>query len=49
LIEWIQSYATSCSGSLITIRSCPIASLVGSAGLTEGLDNLQIVAVILFL
>jgi hypothetical protein len=44
LIGWIQSYATSYSGSLITIRSCPIASLVGSAGLTEGLDNFSTMA-----
>jgi hypothetical protein len=39
LIGCIQSYAGSCSVSLITIGSCPITSLVGFAGLTEGLDN----------
>jgi hypothetical protein len=35
----IQSYASCCTDSSITIRSGPIASLVDSSGLTEGLDN----------
>jgi hypothetical protein len=38
----IQSYAGSYSGSSITIKSCLIASLLGPAGLTEGLNNLLI-------
>jgi hypothetical protein len=43
LIGRNQSYAGSCFGSSITIRSCPIASSLGSAGLIEGLDNLSII------
>jgi hypothetical protein len=39
LIVLIQSYAGSCSGSLITIRSGLVASMSSSASLTEGLDN----------
>jgi hypothetical protein len=42
LIGCIQSYVGSYSGSSITIRSCLIASLMGSVSLTEGLDNLSI-------
>jgi hypothetical protein len=42
LIGCIQSYDGSYSSSSITIRSCLIASLVDSAGLTEGLANFSI-------
>jgi hypothetical protein len=42
LIGFNQSYSGSWSGSLITIRSCLIASLAASAGLTEGLDSFSI-------
>jgi hypothetical protein len=42
LIGCIQLYASSCSGSSITIKSCPIASLDDSACLIEGLDNFSI-------
>jgi hypothetical protein len=39
LIGPIQSYASPCSGSSITIRSGLAASISYSAGLTKGLDN----------
>jgi hypothetical protein len=42
LIRCIQSYAGSDSSSLMTIKYCLFASLVGSAGLIEGLDNFSI-------
>jgi hypothetical protein len=41
LIGCIQSYTGSYSGSSITIRSCLIACLLGSATLIKGLDNLS--------
>jgi hypothetical protein len=42
LIGCIQLYSCSLSGSSITIRSCSIASLATSVGLTEGLDHFSI-------
>jgi hypothetical protein len=42
LIGCIQSYADSCSSTLMTIRSCSIAWLVNSADLTKGLDSFSI-------
>jgi hypothetical protein len=39
LIGLIESYASCCAGSSITIRSVPVASLVDSSGLTDGLNN----------
>jgi hypothetical protein len=42
LVGCIQSYIDSCYDSSITIRSCLLAWLVGSASLTEDLNNFSI-------
>jgi hypothetical protein len=43
LIGLIQSYAGYWAGSSMTIRSAPVASLIDSSALTEGLDNFSII------
>jgi hypothetical protein len=42
LIRCIQSYVVAFSDSSITIRSCFIASFVGSIGFTKSLDNFSV-------